>query len=535
MTLNRICRLNTGFLLATIVGTPLFAQNNVTALSTESDWYTNGASAVEAASRRAYNNTPGAAKNIILFVGDGMGVSTVTAARIFAGQQQGMNGEEYELSYEKFPWTGLSKTYTTDTQVSDSAGTATAFMSGVKTRSGVINIDGRPLRGDCAGYMATPDATLLTALELAEVAGKATGIVSTARLTHATPAAAYANSPDRNWEADSDMPAEAIESGCSDIAKQLIEFEDRLKNKVNAPRNFSNIDGIEVAFGGGRRNFFGPDPDSIEGFAEAPGEGRRADGRNLVQEWKSMGGIYVMDQSGFDSLDTNDDANVLGLFQPAHMRYEANRSEDVAGEPSLTEMTVRAINILQKDPDGFFLQVEGGRVDHAHHANSAYNALNEAVELAEAVQAAVDMVDTNETLIIVTADHSHVMTLAGYPKRGNPILGIAGNDVNGLPYTTLSYANGAGFNVSGSTDADVRSGPPAPGRHDLTEVDTNDPGYHQETLVATGGETHAGEDVAIYAIGPGAHLLSGSIEQNVIFHVMNFAGDLVKNASEMLE
>lgn len=226
---------------------------------------------------------------------------------------------------------------------------------------------------------------------------------------------------------------------------------------------------------------------------------------------------------------------MLGLFDPSHLHYEADRHNDIAGEPSLTDMTIKAIELLANNNDGFFLLVEAGRIDHAHHANNAFNALNDTLELSRAVAAAVNAVDTNETLVIVTADHSHVMTMAGYPPKGNPILGVAGNDMNGLPYTTLSYANGSGFNLSDSTDADVRSGPPTPGRHDLTEVDTTVPGYHQETLVATRGETHAGEDVGIYAIGPGAHLLSGSIEQNVIFHVMNFAGGLVNKAAAMLE
>lgn len=218
------------------------------------------------------------------------------------------------------------------------------------------------------------------------------------------------------------------------------------------------------------------------------------------------------------------------------MRYEANRLEDIAGEPSLTEMTLKAIELLANDENGFFLMVEAGRIDHAHHANNAYNALNEAAELSRAVQAAVNAVDTNETLVIVTADHSHVMTMAGYPQRGNPILGVAGQDTDGLPYTTLSYANGAGFDDNGTqTNADSRIGPPAPGRHDLSNVDTQAPGYHQESLAGTAGETHGGEDVGIYAVGPGAHLVSGSIEQNVIFHVMNFAGDLVNKARAVLE
>lgn len=500
------------------------------------DWYDNGQNTVEQASRRVYVNTPGAAKNIILFLGDGMGPSTVTAARIYAGQQQGLTGEEYALSFEHFPWAGLVKTYNTDAQVADSAGTMTAIMSGVKTRSGVIGIDGRPLRGSCQSYLDSDGATLLSALEIAEIAGKATGIVSTARLTHATPAATYANSPDRNWESSHNLPDEAKTLGCTDIASQLIDFKTRLQNKVNSGDSLSFIDGIDVAFGGGRSAFYSTDPASLSGFAETANKGNRDDDRNLIQEWVQQGGSYVMDQAGFNSLDSSTEVNILGLFEDSHMRYEANRLEDIGGEPSLTEMTLKAIELLANDEDGFFLMVEAGRIDHAHHANNAYNALNEAAELSRAVQAAVNAVDTNETLIIVTADHSHVMTMAGYPQRGNPILGLAGRDTEGLPYTTLSYANGAGFDDNGAqTNADSRSGPPAPGRHDLSNVDTQAPGYHQESLAGTAGETHGGEDVGIYAVGPGAHLVSGSIEQNVIFHVMNFAGDLVNKARAALE
>jgi len=527
-TLSLIC-------LACLLATTACAQNGPATLNS-SPWFSDGAETVEAATQRQINNTPGAAKNVILFIGDGMGISTVTAARILAGQQQGLAGEEYQLSFEKFPWSGLSKTYNTDAQVGDSAGTATAFMTGVKSRSGVINVSGEPARGSCTEFLETENAALVSALEMAELAGKATGVVSTARITHATPATAYANSPSRNWESDANMPQEAKDAGCTDIASQLIDVKNRLESKVNAGMPIAAIDGIDVAFGGGRNNFFAEDPTSLAGFAEAPGEGRRQDGRNLISEWQAGGGRYIMDQAGFEALDTSDTSNVLGLFQDSHMRYEANRREDAGGEPSLTEMTVKAIELLQQDEDGFFLQVEGGRIDHAHHANNGFNALNETVEFARAVAAAIEQVNLDETLVIVTADHSHVFTMAGYPERGNPILGIAGNDRDGLPYTTVGYMNGSGFDDNGNnTNADTRSGPPAVGRHDLTEVDTTAPGYHQETLVATNGETHAGEDVGIYAIGPGAHLVSGTIEQNVIFHVMNYAGDLENQALQALK
>ena len=115
-------------------------------------------------------------------------------------------------------------------------------------------------------------------------------------------------------------------------------------------------------------------------------------------------------------------------------------------------MTVKALEILQKNKKGFFLMVEGGRIDHGHHAGNAFRALTDAIEFAKAVQVARDKTKRAETLIIVTADHSHTFTIVGYPKRGNPILGKVvwpghtepERDMLGRPYTTLSYANGPG-------------------------------------------------------------------------------------------
>ena len=168
--------------------------------------------------------TRGAAKNVILFVGDGMGISTVTAARILEGQLKGKLGEEHNLSFDLFPFSGLAKTYNTDAQTPDSAGTMTAIISGVKTDAGVIGVNENIERGDCTTVTGNE---LVTALELAEIAGKSTGILSNARITHATPAATYAKSAERNWEDISDMPAAAVNAGCEDIASQLVNFESK--------------------------------------------------------------------------------------------------------------------------------------------------------------------------------------------------------------------------------------------------------------------------------------------------------------------
>ena len=485
-------------------------------------------------------NLRGKAKNVILFVGDGMGVSTVTAARILDGQMNGLAGEENQLSFDKFPFSGLSKTYNVDAQTPDSAGTMTAMMSGIKTDVGVIGVDEDIERGDCSTVAGNE---LVTALELAEIAGKSTGIISTARITHATPAATYAKSADRNWEDVSDMPEAAVTAGCSDIADQLINFE------ANLEANFEglDVDGIEVVMGGGRRHFLPRDEAFNSPDAASSVEGDRTDGRDLTAEWQTMyeNGVYIFDQSGFDGLDTETTEKVFALFNESHMQYEADRSNDIAGEPSIAEMTSAAIKVLDNNEKGFFLMVESGRIDHAHHAGNAYGALHDTIAFAEAVDAADKLTDDEDTLIIVTADHGHVFTIAGYPKRGNPILGKVvnvGSDeaataADGTPYTTLGYTNGLGFRNLGdvtNSDASYLAGPDT-GRKDITDVDTTTPGYHQEALIPLSSETHSGEDVGIYAKGPGAFLVNGTNEQSVIFHVMDFAGDFVSQAESAME
>lgn len=488
-------------------------------------WFEDGAAAADAAAHLRPNRRR--AKNVILFVGDGMGVSTVTAARILEGQLRGQPGEENLLSFERLPYLALAKTYNTNQQTPDSAGTMTAMMTGVKTLAGVISIDQNTARGDCA---SSRGKELRTFLEEAETAGMATGVVTTARITHATPAATYAHVPERNWEADGNIPAAEAAAGCRDIARQLIEF----------PYG----DGIEVAMGGGRRNFL---PDTL---VDGEGKnGRRTDGRDLTAEWTAnySNAAYVWNAAQFDAVDADNVDHLLGLFESSHMEYEHDRPTDAGGEPSLSDMTAKALKVLKRKgkKEGFFLHVESGRIDHGHHAANAYRALTDAIEFARAVKTAMEMTDPEETLIIVTADHSHVFTIAGYPTRGNPILGkVVGNDSAGnptgmfsldslgLPYTTLTYANGPGY--TGASEVQPEGPKSFPhygggymgitlGRPDLTMVDTTAPDYLQEAAVPKGSETHAGEDVAIYAGGPGAYLFHGVQEQNVIYHIMKRA------------
>tara|TARA_R100001244_G_scaffold127578_2_gene98188 strand:+ start:2127 stop:3860 length:1734 start_codon:yes stop_codon:yes gene_type:complete len=498
----------------------------------DSSWYSAAQTKLTTKTAQAQATQATKAKNVILFVGDGMGISTLTAARILQGQRNNQSGEEGYLSFEEFPYSAQVKTYNVDAQTPDSAGTMTAIISGVKTDVGVIGVDEDIERGVCSTVAGNE---LITATELAEIKGLSTGIISTARITHATPAATYAKSADRNWEDVSDMPEDAVTGGCEDIASQLVNFEKNLEARFVG----TDVDGLDFVMGGGRRHFLPKDETANSTDAVSAIEGDRTDERNLVTEWQTQypDATYVMDQTGFDAI-ADDATKVFGLFNESHMQYEADRANDVAGEPSLTDMTTKAIEVLGKNDNGFFLTVESGRIDHAHHAGNAYNALNDTIEFAKAVQAAVDNTNPEETLILVTADHSHVFTIAGYPKRGNPILGqvvavgattpsLAADD---MPYTTVGYANGLGFrNLGDETDADASyTSAAVAGRVELNGVDTTTPGFHQEATVPMGSETHAGEDISLHAKGPGAQLAQGVIEQNVVFHLINQALELTQ-------
>lgn len=468
-------------------------------------WYAAGANELQQALRLKPNESR--ARNVILFIGDGMGLSTVTAARIFDGQLRNESGEENVLSFEQLPYLALAKTYNTNQQVPDSAGAMTAIMSGIKTRAGVVGLNQNAQRGNCKSAQGNAVQTLL---EQAEQAGLSTGVVTTSSVTHATPAATYAHSPDRGWESDRDLPPQAKSEGCKDIARQLLEFK------------YGN--GIEVVLGGGRGKFLPGNVADPEGGGLV---GERQDGRDLTAEWqkKFRNSTYVWNEQQFAALQPAKVDHLLGLFNHGFMSFDADRKDDRGGEPSLSEMTKKAISILQKNPKGFFLMVEGGLIDTAHHKGNAYRALDETREFANAVRAAMSMTDTKDTLIIVTADHSHTLTIGGEPKRGNPILGkVVGDDnsnpktaLDGRPYTTLTYANGPGaIAVRDAASADRE-------RRDLSKVDTTKPDYMQQALVPLAGESHSGEDVPVYAGGPWAHLFHRTQEQNYIFHVMRYA------------
>ncbi|RXJ71794.1 alkaline phosphatase [Veronia nyctiphanis] len=460
-------------------------------------WYQEGQSALS----KAKANKPiiGKAKNVILFVGDGMSVGTITAARIYAGQMQGKTGEENSLMMGSLPHVALAKTYNTDMQTPDSAGTATAMVAGVKTKAGVINVNDNVKRGFCSSMKGNETKTIF---QMAAEKGKALGVVSTARLTHATPATTYAHSPDRGWENDGKVSNVNKAQGCVDIARQFVEFD--------------YGDGFQVAFGGGRREFI---PAEMADPETEGKKGKRKDGRNLISEWETRypEGQFVFDRKGFDAVNAKTTERVFGLFENSHMQYEYDRKQE-NNEPSLAEMTEKAIDILNKDKDGYVMMVESGRIDHAHHGGNAARALEDTLAFDAAIKVALEKTNPEETLIIVTADHAHTLIMNGYAQRGNPILGLSkakgkfNEDADGKKYTTLVYGNGPGA-IDGA-------------RTELNEKDVLEPNYKQQALVRLRSETHSGEDVAIFAHGPQAWLFQGTVEQSYIYHVIDDATKL---------
>lgn len=434
------------------------------------------------------------AKNIILFLGDGMSITTITASRILKGQLQNRSGEDTVMAMDTFPNVGLLKTYSVDFQIPDSAATATAYLCGVKTNLNTMGVNAAVRNGVCKTQKGNEVTSIL---KWAKDAGKSVGIVTTTRVQHATPATAYAHSASRKWYCDADMPASAKRDGCTDIAFQLINNTD-----------------IDVIIGGGRK-YMTPkgtkDPEYPRDFTS---RGKRQDGRNLIEEWQKMkmGKVarYVWNKTDFDAVDPETTDYLMALFEPGDLRFEMDR--DPIMDPSLVETTEKAIRILQKNKKGFFLLVEGGRIDQSHHLGRGYMALHETVAFDNAIAKGLELTKEEETLALVMADHSHPFTFNGYPFRGQSILGKSPLwALDFRPYTMLMYGNGPGHKIINGS------------RPDLRDVDTKTKDYVQLSAVPMESATHSGEDVAILARGPMSHLFQGVNEQNYVAHAMAYA------------
>ena len=454
--------------------------------------------------------TPSPPRNVIFFLGDGFGMVPMTAARIYAV------GEDGDTTIDSFPETAFVKTYSNDAQVTDSAPSMSAYMTGVKPNNEVISMSPDTQAADAAGrgYASGADSTcpasgngtpVTTLLELAKAAGRGTGVVTTTRITHATPAATYAHLCHRDGE--------------NAIAAQLVPGGAGYNPKLGS-------DGIDVLLGGGWQHFL------PKGAAEGS---VRSDGRNLVDELKAGGYRHVTTAAALNAVPATT-SKLLGLFGRSHLNFDIDR--DPAVEPSLAEMTTKAMDVLARNGKGWFLMVEGGRIDQALHPTLARKALQEAKAFDDAIAAAIAKAKTTDpqlkhTLIVVTADHDHTLVMNGYAARTGPtttdspgILGLLrdfGNpavpalDADGMPFTTLVFGNGEN-RVAG------RRSSVAP----LTDAAVFDRNYHQEAAVRmpTGSETHGGADVFLGAMGLGADAFHGVLDNTEVFGLVKAAAGL---------
>jgi len=448
---------------------------------------------------------PAAPKNVIFFLGDGMGLTTMTAARIYAV------GEDGELTMDTLPETAFIKTFSNDAQVTDSAPSMSAYMTGVKMNNEVLSMssdtlaidpildaNGNKLGNNCGAANGKPATTLL---ELAKAKGWSAGVVTTTRLTHATPAATYSHICHRDLE--------------NDIAAALVPGGAGFNSALGGA-------GIDVLLGGGRQFFTLPKDG-----------GKRADGRDLIAELKAKNYAYASNAAEFNAIDPAKIERLIGLFTPSHMSYDLDR--DGAKEPSLAEMTTKAMEMLAKNSKGYFLMVEGGRIDHALHETTAKKALQDTVAFDDAIKAALAKArvadpELKNTLVVVTADHDHTLVLNGYAKRTgktaanhpgvlglvkNYVTGATEKDLDGAPYSIIGFGNGE--NRTQASRATMVA---------LDETTTGANAYHQEAVVrmAAGSETHGGTDVFLGAIGQGADGFLGTLDNTRVF-------GLIKNAT----
>ena len=442
----------------------------------------------------------GEATNVIFFLGDGMGPTTVTASRIYK------YGEAGTLGMEQLKRTARIRTYSADAQTTDSAPSMAAYMTGVKMNNEVISMsaDTKAYNGTTP-YVnsATTDSTcpangngtsVPTLLELAKGAGKSVGAVTTTRVTHATPAATYSHICHRDGE--------------NDIAAQFVPGSAKYNNALGT--------GVDVLLGGGWRH-----------FVPTTAGGKRTDGVDLTALLQTAGYTYVNTGTAFKALPAGT-TKLVGLFNKDHLNYELDRAKtgSTIDEPSLADMTQKAIEVLSKNSKGYFLMVEGGRIDHALHGTNAKRALEDTIAFDDAIKRALSMVDLKNTLIVVTADHDHTMTFNGYAHKGNNILGkvtdikqttvqgkaVLATAADSKPYTALVFGNGGG--------------PRKAVRDDLTNIDTTADDYLQEVgvnLGSAGAETHGGGDVMLLSTGAGNAGFKGTMVNTRVFNLVKSA------------
>jgi alkaline phosphatase len=418
-------------------------------------------------------------QNVIFLLGDGMGTQEITAARYY-------QGVESPLNVDRMPFTGFDTTWSVKPAASppylpdydpDSASTGTAWATGQKT------LDERISQGPSSA-IDVPGQNLKTVLEIAQKKGMKVGDVSTAEITDATPAVLASHISLRGCQGPADMAACPLETkgagGLGSIAEQEVDHK------------------VDVLLGGGRNRFtatIGSGPDS---------------GKTVVQSAQAKGYRYVTDADGLSTV-SNGSKPLLGLFNTGNMSLEWTgpaaaaatgkgnaaapcvEGQRPAGEPSLAAMTKRAIDLLDDSRKGFFLQVEGASIDKQDHATNACGQIGETVAFDRAIGIALDyQEDHPDTLVVVTADHSHTSQIVGEDAAGSGLPTGYSTNLLTKDGQTLSLTYGtAGYGGPGAAPAAV---PPS--------------------------QQHTGAVVPVWAVGPGSLDVLGTNDHTDLFHTL---------------
>lgn len=418
--------------------------------------------------KAAENNNNAKVKNVIFLIGDGMGTAYTTAHRYMKDDPSTPLMEATE--FDKY-LVGAQMTYAEDHKqnITDSASAATAMSSGKKTYNNAIAVD-------------NDKSEVETVLERAKKVGKSTGLVATSEITHATPASYGAHDESRK-----NMDA---------IANDYYDL------KINGEHS------IDVMLGGGLKNFVRKD-------------------RDLTKEFKKDGYSYVTSKS-----ELLDDKNgkILGLFADGGMDKMIDRADET---PSLEEMTNAAIDRLSKDKDGFFLMVEGSQIDWAGHDNDIVGAMSEMEDFERAFKAAIDFAKKDgHTLVIATADHSTGGLSVGAKDEYNFLVDPIKAVKRTPDFISTEIAKGANVEETLKkyidlelTPQEIASVKKAAETKDQVKIDNAIEAIidiRSFTGWTTGG--HTGEDVNVYAYGPGKEKVSGLIDNtknaDVIFEIL---------------
>lgn len=417
-------------------------------------------------------NAKPASKNLIVLIGDGMGPAQVSAARIYSKNK--LNTPKLNLDSI---FVGQATTYAdrgedggviVSGEVTDSASAGTAFATGHKTYNAGISVSNEDV--------SKPYASVI---EAAELAGKSTGLVTTARITHATPAVYASHVRSRDNE--------------SAIASQYL------------------TSGVDVLLGGGKSFFLSKDD-----------KGKRTD-KTIIPDFQQKGYKVVYDKAGLNAL-TAKDGKILGLFNNSHVDYVLDRTAET---PSLADMTKKALESLNTNKNGFTVMIEGGRIDHAAHANDFGAMIQEVLDFDAAVKVALDFAKKDgNTSIVITADHE----TGGLSLSRDNIYEL---NVDAWDKQTISSEKLGALLAKATTTAEIKSlVKQYTGFDDVTEeeaayiMEGDGSSYKQEGafnavmakryMVGWSGHGHSAVDVGVWAYGPIASYVKGEIDNTDI-------------------